>query len=101
MGYNNVFMHVGDHVRIQAPNGQYVAPLVTGTFGGSDFMYSLLGGTWINCVGCSTDLTLLCRGYGSYCSYKLHSTDHVLLTINYLSDQMTEPGKISFFLSYR
>lgn len=64
LGYNDVFAHVGDAVRVRALNGKMVAPLVTGeflyvsiidkqpcsmcrvgTFGGSDFMYSLLGGT--------------------------------------------------------
>ena len=44
MGHTQVFSHVGDHVRIQAPNGRYVAPIVTGTFGSSDFIHSLLGG---------------------------------------------------------
>ncbi len=44
MGHSNVFVHVGDNVRVQAPNGRWVAPLVTGTFGSSDFLYSLLGG---------------------------------------------------------
>ena len=44
MGHTEVFSHVGDQVRIQAPNGKYVAPLVTGTFGSSDFTHSLLGG---------------------------------------------------------
>ncbi|KDQ58757.1 hypothetical protein JAAARDRAFT_128374 [Jaapia argillacea MUCL 33604] len=43
LGYHDVFVHVGDHVRIQAPNGRSVAPLVTGTFGSSDFIHSLLG----------------------------------------------------------
>ncbi|KAI0254644.1 heterokaryon incompatibility protein Het-C-domain-containing protein [Lactifluus subvellereus] len=43
MGHSNVFLHVGDYVRIQAPNGRWVAPLVTGTFGSSDFLHSLLG----------------------------------------------------------
>ncbi|KAL5523319.1 hypothetical protein ACEPAF_1586 [Sanghuangporus sanghuang] len=43
MGHTHVFVHVGDRVRIQAPNGKYVAPLITGTFGGSDFVHSLLG----------------------------------------------------------
>jgi hypothetical protein len=43
LGHSNVFVHVGDYVRIQAPNGRWVAPLVTGTFGSSDFMFSLLG----------------------------------------------------------
>ncbi|TRM63671.1 heterokaryon incompatibility protein Het-C-domain-containing protein [Schizophyllum amplum] len=43
MGHNQVFTHVGDGVRIQAPNGRHVAPLVTGTFGSSDFIHSLLG----------------------------------------------------------
>lgn len=32
MGHNEVFLHVGDQVRIQAPNGKWVAPLVTGVF---------------------------------------------------------------------
>jgi hypothetical protein len=44
MGHTEVFSHVGDQARIQAPNGKYVAPLVTGTFGSSDFTHSLLGG---------------------------------------------------------
>jgi hypothetical protein len=44
MGHSNVFVHVGDNMRIQAPNGRWVAPLVTGTFGSSDFLHSLLGG---------------------------------------------------------
>ncbi|KAF8483477.1 Het-C-domain-containing protein [Russula ochroleuca] len=43
MGHSNVFVHVGDNMRIQAPNGRWVAPLVTGTFGSSDFLHSLLG----------------------------------------------------------
>ncbi|THH05855.1 hypothetical protein EW146_g9788, partial [Bondarzewia mesenterica] len=43
MGHSDVFTHVGDNVRIQAPNGKWVAPLVTGTFGSSDFIHSLLG----------------------------------------------------------
>ncbi|KAI0300153.1 heterokaryon incompatibility protein Het-C-domain-containing protein [Multifurca ochricompacta] len=43
LGHSNVFVHVGDNVRIQAPNGRWVAPLVTGTFGSSDFSHSLLG----------------------------------------------------------
>jgi hypothetical protein len=32
MGYHDVFVHVGDQVRIQAPNGKWVAPLVTGKY---------------------------------------------------------------------
>ncbi|TFK49110.1 Het-C-domain-containing protein [Heliocybe sulcata] len=43
MGHQDVFVHVGDQVRIQAGNGRWVAPLVTGTFGSSDFIHSLLG----------------------------------------------------------
>ncbi|KAH9922490.1 heterokaryon incompatibility protein Het-C-domain-containing protein [Fomitopsis serialis] len=43
MGHTDVFVHVGDRVRIQAPDGKHVAPLVTGTFGSSDFIHSLLG----------------------------------------------------------
>ncbi|KAG8965532.1 hypothetical protein FRC03_000442, partial [Tulasnella sp. 419] len=42
MGHGEVFSHVGDNVRINTPNGQ-AAPLVTGTFGGADFLHSLLG----------------------------------------------------------
>lgn len=30
LGHQNVFLHVGDQVRIQAPNGKWVAPIVTG-----------------------------------------------------------------------
>ncbi|TFL01655.1 heterokaryon incompatibility protein Het-C-domain-containing protein [Pterulicium gracile] len=43
MGHQQVFTHVGDSVRIQAPNGKRVAPLITGTFGSDDFIHSLLG----------------------------------------------------------
>jgi hypothetical protein len=43
LGHSNVFVHVGDYVRIQSPTGRWVPPLVTGTFGSSDFMFSLLG----------------------------------------------------------
>ncbi|GBE88758.1 Het-C-domain-containing protein [Sparassis crispa] len=43
LGHDNVFVHVGGQVRIQAPGGKWVAPLVTGTFGSSDFIHSLLG----------------------------------------------------------
>lgn len=53
MGYNNVFPYVGENVRIQTPNG-YAPPLVTGTFGGADFMFSVMseGGDKIsqNCL---------------------------------------------------
>ena len=30
MGHGEVFTHVGDQVRVQAANGRWVAPLVTG-----------------------------------------------------------------------
>jgi hypothetical protein len=43
MGHRDVFVHIGDQVRVSAPGGKSVAPLVTGTFGGSDFIHSLLG----------------------------------------------------------
>lgn len=43
LGYKDVFLHVGDNVRIRSPDGQMVAPLVTGSFGGQDFIHSLLG----------------------------------------------------------
>ncbi|KZV99953.1 Het-C-domain-containing protein [Exidia glandulosa HHB12029] len=42
-GHTHVFCHVGDHVRIKTHGGKMVAPLVTGTFGSSDFIHSLLG----------------------------------------------------------
>ena len=63
MGYTNVFTHVGEAVRIQAPDGRVVAPVVTGrpffwtvalsmsepvdrigVFGADDFMHSLFSG---------------------------------------------------------
>lgn len=43
LGYNQVFCHVGSSVHVRAPDGSMVPPLVTGTFGGSDFIHSLLG----------------------------------------------------------
>ncbi|KAF6744747.1 heterokaryon incompatibility protein Het-C-domain-containing protein [Ephemerocybe angulata] len=43
MGKTDVFAHVGDQIRVQAPNGKWVAPIVTGTFGSDDFFHSLLG----------------------------------------------------------
>lgn len=39
----NAFPHVGERTKIPAPNGHYTYPLVTGTFGGSDFIHSVLG----------------------------------------------------------
>ncbi|KDQ31260.1 hypothetical protein PLEOSDRAFT_1111739 [Pleurotus ostreatus PC15] len=42
MGHREVFCHVGDSVRIRTPNGE-APPIVTGTFGGADFLHSLLG----------------------------------------------------------
>ncbi|KAG2154191.1 Het-C-domain-containing protein [Suillus bovinus] len=43
MGHTDVFVHTGDAVRVRAHNGKMVAPIVTGTFGSSDFIHSLLG----------------------------------------------------------
>ncbi|KAK9898368.1 Het-C-domain-containing protein [Cystobasidium minutum MCA 4210] len=43
LGHRNVFCHVGENVRVHAPNGQNVPPIVTGTFGGSDFLVSVMG----------------------------------------------------------
>ncbi len=43
MGHRDVFAHVGRNVRVHAPNGQMVPLLVTGTFGGADFIHSLMG----------------------------------------------------------
>ncbi|TFK77526.1 Het-C-domain-containing protein [Pluteus cervinus] len=42
MGYSQVFCHVGDRVIVQTPQGP-APPLVTGTFGGADFLHSLMG----------------------------------------------------------
>ncbi|SCV73961.1 BQ2448_6391 [Microbotryum intermedium] len=42
LGYRDVFCHVGDGVTVHSPAG-VCPPLVTGTFGGSDFIHSLLG----------------------------------------------------------
>jgi hypothetical protein len=63
MGHTEVFAHVGDAVRIRAPDGRMVAPAVTGipfpyttvtlvsegvgvigVFGADDFMHSLFSG---------------------------------------------------------
>ncbi|KAJ1029194.1 hypothetical protein NDA18_002822 [Ustilago nuda] len=43
LGHHNVFLHVGDNVKVRAPDGTQVAPIVTGTFGSADFIHSLLG----------------------------------------------------------
>jgi hypothetical protein len=43
MGHQNVFPHVGRNCKVRAPNGRDVYPLVTGTFGGADFIHSLMG----------------------------------------------------------
>ncbi|KAF5098905.1 hypothetical protein D0Z03_001124 [Geotrichum reessii] len=43
LGHTNVFPHVGSNCKINL-NGQSVYPIVTGTFGGKDFLHSLLGG---------------------------------------------------------
>ena len=42
MGYHDVFPHVGSNTQIQV-QGKLIWPLVTGTFGGTDFIHSLLG----------------------------------------------------------
>ncbi|EPQ60148.1 Het-C-domain-containing protein [Gloeophyllum trabeum ATCC 11539] len=42
MGHQEVFCHVGDNVTVNTPNGP-APPLVTGTFGGADFLHSLMG----------------------------------------------------------
>jgi hypothetical protein len=44
LGFNNVFPHVGSNTQIQIQGtNKVVWPLVTGTFGGVDFIHSLLG----------------------------------------------------------
>ncbi|AEO71103.1 uncharacterized protein THITE_2097551 [Thermothielavioides terrestris NRRL 8126] len=42
LGYHNVFPHCGTATQIQL-NGRTVYPLVTGTFGGVDFLHSVIG----------------------------------------------------------
>ncbi|ODV92829.1 hypothetical protein CANCADRAFT_93770 [Tortispora caseinolytica NRRL Y-17796] len=42
MGHKNVFPHVGSNCKISL-NGKKVYPIVTGTFGGMDFIHSLFG----------------------------------------------------------
>ncbi|KAH7104001.1 Het-C-domain-containing protein [Auriculariales sp. MPI-PUGE-AT-0066] len=42
MGHQEVFCHVGQNVVVNSPNGA-APPLITGTFGGADFLHSLLG----------------------------------------------------------
>ena len=45
MGYTEVFLHVGDQARIQAPGGKWVAPLVTGT--AYSFCFIALRTSWV------------------------------------------------------
>ncbi|KAJ4397954.1 hypothetical protein N0V85_006415 [Neurospora sp. IMI 360204] len=40
---SQIFPHVGAHTEFTFPNGKKVWPLVTGTFGGVDFLHSVLG----------------------------------------------------------
>jgi hypothetical protein len=42
MGFNNVFTHTGTATQINV-RGKHIFPLVTGTFGGVDFLHSVLG----------------------------------------------------------
>lgn len=42
LGHENVFPHVGKNCTIEL-NGETVYPVVTGTFGGKDFLHSLMG----------------------------------------------------------
>lgn len=43
LGHRQVFCHVGDNVRVRSPSGDMVPCLVTGSFGGMDFVASMLG----------------------------------------------------------
>ncbi|KAF9239812.1 Het-C-domain-containing protein [Melanogaster broomeanus] len=47
-GHQQVFLHVGDNARLRTNQGKSVAPLVTGSFGSSDFLHSLLGVSDLN-----------------------------------------------------
>jgi len=67
MGYSQVFVQVGDQVRIQAPSGHWVAPLVTGTFGSSDFIHSLLGGMCVYFTKGEVPFDALFRGRRQTC----------------------------------
>jgi hypothetical protein len=59
MGHHNVFAHVGRNVKVRAPNGRDVYPLITGTFGGADFVHSLMGEATDHLSAASvSDLTL-------------------------------------------
>ena len=42
MGYHDIFVHVGDQVKVQGRDGQWVAPLVTGMFNSSLFPHYVL-----------------------------------------------------------
>ncbi|MBW0484489.1 hypothetical protein O181_024204 [Austropuccinia psidii MF-1] len=42
LGHKGVFAHVGENVKVNSPEGP-VPPLVTGTFAGADFCFSMLG----------------------------------------------------------
>lgn len=42
LGHKDVFAHVGENVKVNSPEGP-VPPLVTGTFAGADFCFSMLG----------------------------------------------------------
>jgi len=42
LGYDNVFPHVGLNTKINL-HGKQIYPLVTGTFGGVDFLHSVIG----------------------------------------------------------
>ncbi|KAF8426235.1 heterokaryon incompatibility protein Het-C-domain-containing protein [Tirmania nivea] len=43
MGMLSIFPHVGAMTQMRLPNGKAVFPLTTGTFGGVDFLHSVLG----------------------------------------------------------
>ncbi len=44
MGERNVFAHVGRQTQVNLPGVSHsVYPIVTGTFGGVDFAYSVMG----------------------------------------------------------
>ncbi|KAI9785948.1 MAG: hypothetical protein M1839_008214 [Geoglossum umbratile] len=43
LGERNVFPHVGRRTMVTLPNRATVYPIVTGTFGGTDFLHSVMG----------------------------------------------------------
>ena len=91
MGFTDVFTHVGDGVKIQAPDGRRVPPVVTGmslpsdkypsvsehmvrigVFGADDFMHSLFSGQPNRSISTSCAKFSDLRGIRPYCEWSHH-----------------------------